>query len=1717
VRAQAKHSSVVNRGGAIRARLAVTVFLAAAIATLFATPASAAPLRNYEDSFATFTGIDPQALTVDQSSGDVYAVSAQGDAIHRFDASGAPKNFTAGPDAGTNTLTGLNLQGFPSFDQVAVDSSSGPSKGNIYATESGGGAVKVFANDGTPLGSLNGSGTPGGGLSEVCGVAVDQANGDVYVADWAERIWRYSPAASTAVEADYSGGIATTFNPCQLAVAAGSLYAHNWNESPVLGVGPLRKFATADFKTGPPPSPGSTVITSKSTAVATDPSSGDVYVDEGNKIVVFDSAGKALYTFGSSADFGTDSAGVAVKGAGGPAYVADRTGHQIDVFGPELEPGSRASLFSFATFTGIDPQALTVDQSSGDVYAVSAQGDAIHRFDASGAPKNFTAGPDAGTNTLTGLNLQGFPSFDQVAVDSSSGPSKGNIYATESGGGAVKVFANDGTPLGSLNGSGTPGGGLSEVCGVAVDQANGDVYVADWAERIWRYSPAASTAVEADYSGGIATTFNPCQLAVAAGSLYAHNWNESPVLGVGPLRKFATADFKTGPPPSPGSTVITSKSTAVATDPSSGDVYVDEGNKIVVFDSAGKALYTFGSSADFGTDSAGVAVKGAGGPAYVADRTGHQIDVFGPFSPPVIPPVVTTRAASNVKNVKATLNGKLDPNGGPDITDCRFEWGTTITYGNAAACSEGISFSAPADVSAVLSGLTPGETYHFRLTVITGAGEFSGDDQSFEAIPASPTPVATTGKGTALSATSATLEGTVNPSANPLTDCRFEYVDDIAFQATGFADLSSGGSEPCTPAFGTIPVDFEDNQVTATVSGLDPEQFYRFRLVAENANGVGNGDSALIPGPPLVETTGSPTRTATTARLDSRVIAHGAPTTYHFEYVTDEEFQDSGFTNAQNTPDKPISADEHQQILVMASSGQFRLTFGDSTTVDLAFDATAAKVQGALRALPSIEPSNVTVRLLKNPFSNYIVRFTGSLADTNVPQLTVSNGTIPLGGSATVETPFPGGPDNQVSLVSAHLQGLDSDTTYRYRVVADNGNPDGSSFGEDVALTTRADDTTLDHGDYPGPPGSDRAWEQVNVPDTGGNTVSDATALSSNGDRAVYTLRGGDPGSETGSLFNQLFAERTPSGWQARRIFPRRDQAIGNVWIAPAGREDLSEFVTANSTTVSDPAFKGTTWRLSPDGPPQLLSSLPISRGGAPIAVSDDASRVVTAITDTTVGPNPNLYDISDGTADLIGLLPDGSVPACGLAAGEFGFLAVPTVRRRDPHWISADGDLVFFPSNGNGPCDLNSDFDTRLYVRDVNGGVTDKLSPPPASGPSCSEMFMRSTSEAAFFWTKSALTGDDTAPNSCAERGVDGDVYRYDIATKTIKCVTCVVSGLDADVIITNASFGGADEEIAVSSDGSRIYFRSSSRLLPGAATPGIYRLAVATGNLAYVAPGVGVTIAVRASNNVSRGNAVTPDGTVFVFRSDFPALDAQNGPGNAGTAQYYRYDDSDRSLVCISCPLGGGPPRGGVDPSLLAQGQQQLGPNIQPLSEDGDLAFATPTPLVSADQNTAGTGEEVFVGADIYEWRDGRLLLVTDGLSASKGTPGGGNTPVVAGVTPSGRDIFFLQSAQLTLDALDAYKRLYNARIGGGFEFPSPPPLCPLEVCQGTPKGAPEEAAPGTHVFSGPGNVQDAPPRKRCGKGKRRVRRAGQVRCVKRHQQNRQRRANRNRRIAR
>jgi hypothetical protein len=97
----------------------------------------------------------------------------------------------------------------------------------------------------------------------------------------------------------------------------------------------------------------------------------------------------------------------------------------------------------------------------------------------------------------------------------------------------------------------------------------------------------------------------------------------------------------------------------------------------------------------------------------------------------VVNPVVNTLPATGVSSGSATLNGSVTANTYP--TTVSFEWGTSVSYGNLVdATPPVVSGTSPLPVTASLSGLLTGITYHFRCKGVNTAGTFYGQDQVFQ-------------------------------------------------------------------------------------------------------------------------------------------------------------------------------------------------------------------------------------------------------------------------------------------------------------------------------------------------------------------------------------------------------------------------------------------------------------------------------------------------------------------------------------------------------------------------------------------------------------------------------------------------------------------------------------------------------------------------------------------------------------------------------------------------------------------------------------------------------------------------------------------------------------------------------------------------------------------------------------------------------------------------
>jgi hypothetical protein len=121
-----------------------------------------------------------------------------------------------------------------------------------------------------------------------------------------------------------------------------------------------------------------------------------------------------------------------------------------------------------------------------------------------------------------------------------------------------------------------------------------------------------------------------------------------------------------------------------------------------------------------------LAGPGYDGPTGVGTPNGIDAFEMHPNAPAVV-----TGAASSISQSAATLNATVNPNG-REVSDCKFEYGTTASYGSSAPCSPSPgSGSSSVAVSASIAGLSESSTYHFRVVATNSVGTSYGADREF--------------------------------------------------------------------------------------------------------------------------------------------------------------------------------------------------------------------------------------------------------------------------------------------------------------------------------------------------------------------------------------------------------------------------------------------------------------------------------------------------------------------------------------------------------------------------------------------------------------------------------------------------------------------------------------------------------------------------------------------------------------------------------------------------------------------------------------------------------------------------------------------------------------------------------------------------------------------------------------------------------------------------
>jgi hypothetical protein len=393
-------------------------------------------------------------------------------------------------------------------------------------------------------------------------------------------------------------------------------------------------------------------------------------------------------------------------------------------------------------------------------------------------------------------------------------------------------------------------------------------------------------------------------------------------------------------------------------------------------------------------------------------------------------PAVMTKAASSITQTTATLNATVNPNGG-EVSSCEFEYGTAELYESSVPCgSLPGSGTEPTAVSAALENLSANTTYQFRI-VATNADGTSTDvlnAQKFKTEPNAPT--VTTGEASSTAQTTATLNATVTPNGGEVTSCEFDY---------GTTEIY-GNSAPCSslPGSGTSTV-----PVSASVTGLNKDTTYHFRIVASNAGGTSLGADQTFetaPGPPTVIAEEASAIGQVSAVLNAEIDPNGGVVTqcyFHYERLTSKpEVIITPCVGLPLSGKSPVKVSALAEGLLPSTRYSFSLEVINSLGEDAFGEAntpfeTLPGPEVATGAASAVTQTSATLNAMVNPNGG------------EVSSCEFEYGTSEAHGSKSIPCESSPGAGKQEVPVSAKLDGLSPSTTYFFRIVATN--PGGTS------------------------------------------------------------------------------------------------------------------------------------------------------------------------------------------------------------------------------------------------------------------------------------------------------------------------------------------------------------------------------------------------------------------------------------------------------------------------------------------------------------------------------------------------------------------------------------------------------------------------------------------------------------------------------------------------
>jgi phosphodiesterase/alkaline phosphatase D-like protein len=649
----------------------------------------------------------------------------------------------------------------------------------------------------------------------------------------------------------------------------------------------------------------------------------------------------------------------------------------------------------FAGPNGVAVDDVAGSPFNGDVYVSDYPNGRVEVFDASGHylfQFNGAATPNKSFVDMKGIAVDNSTSLSDTSV--------GDVYVVDSGAGVVDKFSASGEYISEIP---------SAVEGVTVD-SNGNVWVSGWSVGEFGPSGEPITAWGAGFGFGIAVD--------AEDNVYV-NTDRGNTNNGGLVKRSSTgADL---------GFLSSESSGGIAFDSSSNYLFFPSYKKgeVVVVDPVGNPIESFGSG--ILSFARAVAVNVATGTVYVADLGSDVIRVF----PALVRPDVSVGAPSNVQRTSVTLNGTVTPDGF-EANPIQFEYGPGQSYGTVAAASPPVcpAVSPSCPVSVNLTGLKPETTYHYRLD----ASDVNGTDEGRDVTFTTPPPVNSVSSSAAsgVTATTATLNGSLAPDGV-----------DVHYYFQYGPSASYGLSSPAPPetdagtATGAV-------SASTTVSGLEPNATYHFRLIASDSFGRNYGADETFttqPAPPAVDGQSVSALTQTSAIISASVEANNQDTTYHFEYGSSAAYGTSFPSGDVGSGFGDVNVGVPLTGLQPGGTYHFRVVAANATGTTYGPDQAFTT--------PLATPPTVNTGAASGVTAN-----AASLSGTVDPQGVATVYEFDIGADSSYGTRMfaAAGSGSVPESVTVSLQGLAAGATYHYRLVASN--VFGTVYGADQTFTT---------------------------------------------------------------------------------------------------------------------------------------------------------------------------------------------------------------------------------------------------------------------------------------------------------------------------------------------------------------------------------------------------------------------------------------------------------------------------------------------------------------------------------------------------------------------------------------------------------------------------------------------------------------------------------------